>query len=219
MAAQQVVADAVVLAWGIVWFVIGRVVDGAVRSFAAPARRTAEEAAAAAAQFRAGGQQAGSVPGVGDGLSRPFDEAATTMDGIAATARELAGTIELAATLGGLAVFIVPVLLAVGLWLPRRLAHLRRTRSARDLATTEAGLDLLALRALATQPVGQLRGITNDPVQAWRDGDLLVVSSLADLELRSLGLRRPTAPRTSPTDVGTPGAPETSAPTSPGDQE
>lgn len=188
--ARQVVADGLLLGWAIAWFVVGRVVDGVVRSFAAPARTTAEQAAAAAEQFRSGGAQAGSVPGVGESLGRPFAEAAATMDGIAANAREVASTLELAATLSGIGIFLLPVLLAIAVWLPRRLAYVRRTRSARDLAATEAGLDLLALRALTSQPVSQLRRVTDDPVQAWRDGDLVVVNALAELELQSLGLQR-----------------------------
>ena len=225
---RQVVADACLLVWTIVWFVIGRTVDGVIRAFAAPARSTADRATAAAEQFRSSSEQAGSVPAIGGGLARPFEQAASTMDSIASSARDLASTLELVATLAGLGVFLLPFLLALALWLPRRLAYHRRTRSARDLAETESGLDLLALRALATQPVHQLRQVTSDPVQAWRDGDLPAVNALAEVELRSLGLRRrpgvadearTTVPVGPPVTTVTPDLPETpSSPTPDGDQ-
>ena len=50
-------------------------------------------------------------------------------------------------------------------------------------------LDLFALRALATQPVHVLARVADDPAGAWRAGDAEVVSRLADLELRAVGLR------------------------------
>ncbi|NNH54440.1 hypothetical protein HLB15_19615, partial [Promicromonospora citrea] len=49
---------------------------------------------------------------------------------------------------------------------------------------------LLALRALANQPLRALARVTDDPVAAWRSGDEDTIRALADLELRSLGLRR-----------------------------
>jgi hypothetical protein len=46
------------------------------------------------------------------------------------------------------------------------------------------------LRALANQPLRSLTRISDDPVAAWRSGDPDAVRKLADLELRSLGLKR-----------------------------
>jgi len=52
------------------------------------------------------------------------------------------------------------------------------------------GADLLALRALANQPLRRLAKIDPDPVAAWRRGDATAVDALARLELGRLGLRR-----------------------------
>jgi hypothetical protein len=38
----------------------------------------------------------------------------------------------------------------------------------------------------------KLAKISDDPVTAWREGDTAVITRLADLELRSTGLRLPT---------------------------
>ena len=48
--------------------------------------------------------------------------------------------------------------------------------------------DLLALRALARQPLRRLVAIHPDWASAWRVGDTSTVDALAKLELRSLGL-------------------------------
>jgi hypothetical protein len=44
---------------------------------------------------------------------------------------------------------------------------------------------------MANQPMHRLAKISDDPVGAWRDGDTEVITRLADLELRSTGLRAP----------------------------
>lgn len=74
-------------------------------------------------------------------------------------------------------------------WLPLRVRWMRRAGSATKLAAGPAGRDLLALRALATQPLGKLTRIGPDVAEAWRRGDDATVDALAALELRQLGLR------------------------------
>ena len=56
-------------------------------------------------------------------------------------------------------------------WLPLRVRWMRRAGSAAKLAAGPAGRDLLALRALATQPLGRLTRIDPDVAEAWRRGD------------------------------------------------
>jgi hypothetical protein len=64
----------------------------------------------------------------------------------------------------------------------------RRASAGRRLVAADPAL--LALRALANQPLRALTRVSDDPVGAWRDGDPAVLRELADLELRDLGLRR-----------------------------
>ena len=56
-------------------------------------------------------------------------------------------------------------------------------------ALQEAGIDLLALRALATQKISALSAVDPDAMAAWRRGDERVMRSLAQLELKSSGVR------------------------------
>ena len=70
--------------------------------------------------------------------------------------------------------------------------RLRYARTAGSAVVARArDVDLLALRALAHQPTRQLLRVSGDPAAAWRRDDTGVVRELAALELRALGLRRP----------------------------
>jgi hypothetical protein len=133
------------------------------------------------------------VPVVGDDLTSPFRDAA----GAAGAARSLAGVgqqqqdvvADLAVAIAvGLLVF--PLGLVLFVWLPLRVRFIRRAGAAAALRASPAGRDLLALRALANQPLDELTRIHSDVAEAWRRGDNSTVDALAALELRSLGLRR-----------------------------
>ncbi|MFY1621377.1 hypothetical protein ACN269_34425, partial [Micromonospora sp. WMMD736] len=61
--------------------------------------------------------------------------------------------------------------------------------TAITLASTVAGEQLLALRALANRPLAKLAEVSPDPAGAWRREDPQVIRGLAALELRSAGVR------------------------------
>jgi hypothetical protein len=73
-------------------------------------------------------------------------------------------------------------------WLPLRVRWVRRASAAARLRDVSSGRDLLALRALATQPLGRLVRLDPQIAAAWRRGDPDAVEALARLQLRSLGL-------------------------------
>ena len=70
-----------------------------------------------------------------------------------------------------------------------RVRFFRRKWTVITLASTPAGEQLLALRALANRPLGKLAAVSMDPVGAWRRQDPAAVRGLAALELRSAGIR------------------------------
>jgi hypothetical protein len=80
------------------------------------------------------------------------------------------------------------VLLVAVLYVPFRIRFVRRASAARRFVGADPAL--LALRALANQPLRSLTAISHDPVAAWRENDPATVRALADLELRTLGLKR-----------------------------
>jgi hypothetical protein len=65
----------------------------------------------------------------------------------------------------------------------------RRAGNAKAIVDSSAGIDLLALRALSSQKLSTLSGIDEDAMAAWRRGDEKVMRQLAQLELRSSGVR------------------------------
>jgi hypothetical protein len=75
------------------------------------------------------------------------------------------------------------------LWLIPRIRFVRKAGRAKAIADSDAGIDLLALRALANQKISALSAIDPDAMSAWRRGDETVMRSLAQLELKSSGIR------------------------------
>lgn len=187
----QIAADLFVVGWTVAWILIGRSVHGLVSALAEPARRTAATATRLAGSFRDAGDQAAGLPGVGEQLRRPFDTAAESVGGLIGAAEQQAAGLERLATAAGWIVFAIPVLLVVVFWLPRRIAFVQHSRAAQALLDSAAGLDLFALRALASQPLPVLARVSRDPAADWRAGNPAVIDRLAELELGRSGLRRP----------------------------
>lgn len=82
-----------------------------------------------------------------------------------------------------------PILFVAMPWLYLRVRFFRRKWTAITLASTAAGEQLLALRALANRPLAKLTAVSDDPVGAWRGQDQRAIRGLAALELRSAGMR------------------------------
>jgi hypothetical protein len=160
-----------------------------VQKLAVPGRKLEGAGSGLADNLADAGGKVGRVPVVGDELTAPFERAATAARSVAEAGhdqQELVGDLSLALALLTLAILLVPVLLG---WLPLRLRWIRRAGAASALRSAPAGRDLLALRALANQPLRRLVRIHPQVTDAWRRGDPAAVAALAELELRGLGLR------------------------------
>lgn len=188
---RQIVSDAFVLVWGVGWWFTGQAADALIRAIAEPARQTS---AAAEAMRRSLSDAAGSVatlPVAGSTLRQPLDAAAAGLADIVNSANQQVASIETVATFTGWLVFLIPVLSVIAFWLPGRLRFVRNSNAAARFIDAQPDLELLALRALATQPFHELAKISDDPVAAWRTNDGAVINALAELELRRAGLTRP----------------------------
>ena len=188
--AAQVFGDLFVVVWVIGWWFIGQAVGDFVRGIGGPLNRTADLGADIERQLSDAATQASTVPLVGNNLRQPFDNLAATVADLNGTTAGLVSTIEQAASTTTWAVFAIPALIMVAVWLPRRIRFARRSREALALVASGTDTDLLALRALATQRLPLLRSVALDPVEAWRSGDPDTLRRLADLELRSAGIGR-----------------------------
>jgi hypothetical protein len=189
--AGQLLGDLGVAVWVVVCAVLGIVVDSAVSRLAGPARETAGTAQRLAGNLSDAAGSASQVPGLGEQLRRPFDAASGSLGQLVDTANQQARTIEHLATLLGWLVFLLPVVVVLAFWLPRRIRFHLRSRAAQAFLDSAADLDLFALRALASQPLPVLARISPDPVAAWRRGDRTVINALAEVELDRTGLRLP----------------------------
>lgn len=190
-AARQVLGDLLLVVWVWAWVSVGMAVHAAVLALAEPGRRIESGAGGVAGSMRDAGETASDLPLLGDRLRGPFDAAGDAADTIADAGRQQVEVVQDLATLLGVVVAAVPVLLGALLWVPVRARFIRRASAARRFVDADADLSLFALRAMTNQPMHRLARVSDDPVAAWRAGDPAVVRSLALLELRDVGLRPP----------------------------
>lgn len=186
---RQLLADLLVVLAVLFFAWIGNTVHDATEKLAGPGRSIESAGSDLADSMDDVADVVDEVPAVGDELTTPFNAASGVGDRIETAGvqeQEAAGTLAtvLGWTAGG-----VPAALLLLRWLCGRLRFARRAREARYLRESAAGLDLLALRALARQPIGVLVRMERAPVTGWREQDPRVVTELAELELRRLGLR------------------------------
>jgi hypothetical protein len=188
-ALRQFVTDGVVVAWLAFWVWASIWVYDKVSNLAVPGQKIENAGTGLAGGLGDAGDRVGSVPGIGDSLSAPFDSAANAANALAEAGRDQQAAVHnLALTLAAL-VLVVPVGLVIFGYLPLRLRWMRRASVAAALRERATGRDLLALRALTRQPLRRLLAIHPDPATAWRNHDTRALNSLAALELRTLGLR------------------------------
>lgn len=186
--AGQLVTDLLVVAWVYVWVRVAVWVHGLIEQLAVPGQRLEGAGTGIADNLAEVGGKIGRVPIVGDELTSPFTnaaEAARSLAGVGQQQQDAVADVALATTVG---LLVFPLGLVLLVWLPLRLRFIRRAGAAVALRGSPTGRDLLALRALAQQPLRELTRIHPDVADAWRRGDDATVDALAALELRSLGL-------------------------------
>ncbi|RFA22813.1 hypothetical protein [Subtercola boreus] len=187
--AWQIVADIVALAAIAAFISLGIAAGSLVASLAALGQQIQEAGTGFADTMADAARTLGDVPLIGATASSSFQSASTAGEQLAAAGQQQQDLVGNAAVIVGLVVAGLPVLLILLVWLRPRLRFARHAASVRSLSATAAGLDLLALRALAGQKSAVVLAVGPDPVAGWRAGDPLVVRILADLELRSAGVR------------------------------
>jgi len=186
---RQLFTDILAVAWVYVWISVGMKFYDLVQKLAVPGQKLEGAGNGLSDNLNRAGDRIDDVPGVGDSVAAPFRSAANAAKGLANAGRdqqEIVGDLAWALTFMLLA---VPLGLVLFVWLPLRVRWIRRASSAAQLRGGSAGRDLLALRALATQPLRRLTKLDPQIATAWRRGDPDAVEALARLQLRSLGLR------------------------------
>jgi hypothetical protein len=186
-AGAQVVADLLAVGWiAACWWAAMRLRDWTL-GLRAPGQRLVDAGGTLQHTFGGAAQTAGRVPFVGHDLAGALGNGTDAGQVMIDAGRSQMDAVQAAAT--GLAIAVVVLGLVPVLWYAFR-RRLRYARAASAAASMRADApDLLALRALGTQPVRRLLAVDGDPAAAWRRGDPEAIDQLAGLHLAALGLR------------------------------
>ena len=193
--ARQLLGDIGPVAWSLLWIWIASHLHGLVMNLATPGQAMADGATSLAGSIDSAGQSVSGLPVVGDSLASPVQGMGDAARAIASAGASEADAVSKLALFLSIALAFLAIASYAIFWIPFRIAFIRKATAARELAHGSDDLDLFALRALARQPLTVLVRIDPDPAAAWRRGDARVTRALAELELRSEGLRPP-APKT-----------------------
>jgi hypothetical protein len=186
--AFQLISDIVVIGWAALWVWIGLAVHHAISTIGSAGRDVENGANGIAGNLQSASHSTSKVPLIGDALGKPLSAAADAASDIAGAGHSIETTASWLAVLLALAVAAPPILALAMPWLFLRLRFFLRKQRLVGLAATPAGVQLLALRALANRPLRRLARVHADPVGAWRREDPDTISGLAALELRAAGI-------------------------------
>ncbi len=187
---RQLLGDAWLVLWSALWIWIALRLYDLVMNLAAPGLAVADSATDMSDRFASAGDALGGVPLIGEALQSPFDGMSSAAIAIADAGQASADAVGLLARFLAVALAVLGIASWAMVWVPIRIAFIRRATAARRFVDSTDDLDLFALRAMARQPLHLLAKISDDPAGAWRRGDREVISALASLELRAEGLAR-----------------------------
>jgi hypothetical protein len=133
------------------------------------------------------------VPLIGNLIANPFNNASNAAGELQQVGADMQAQISAVALTVGLVVAISPIIVVLLLWLIPRLRFAVRAARVHKVAASPAGLDLLALRALASAPIQDLQRISPHVAEAWRVRDPATIRALAGLALEQSGVKLPVA--------------------------
>lgn len=184
----QLLADLLTVAWVAGWVFLGKLVHEMVSALAVPGEKMDDAGTSLSAKLLEAAARVDDLPLVKDGIAAPFEGAAKAADQLRAAGEAQVEAVATIAIWLAVGVVVVPVLMWLMVYVPLRWRFIRAATSTQRFLEAGTAADLVALRAMSTQPLHKLITISDDPVRAWREGDADVVAKLAELELRSVGL-------------------------------
>lgn len=185
----QLLSDISVIIWTAIWVMVGGAVYSAVATISKVGRQVQSGADGVSGNLASAGDSTDDVPLIGDTLAGPLKAASRAADEIAGAGHSLDVTASWLAWVLSLAVAATPILAVAMPWLFLRVRFFRRKLVVLSLASSHAGQELLAMRALANRPLAKLTAIDPDPIGAWRRNDRMAIRGLALLELHAAGIR------------------------------
>ncbi|MGB3910468.1 MAG: hypothetical protein WBL06_08365 [Pseudolysinimonas sp.] len=186
---RQIIADVLALSAIALWVWFGYTVFTLINNLAVFGVQMEDAGAGFRETMTEVGETLGGVPLIGPGIRLPFDGASDAGGSLEAAGQAQQDAVLQLATTLGIGTAALPVLTILIIWLVPRILFIRRAGRVKAIVTADAGLDLLALRALTTQKLSAITSIDSDALGAWRRGEPDVVRRLAQLELKSSGVR------------------------------
>lgn len=190
-ATAQATGDLLLLGWIVGCWVMATFIRDVILRLADAARGLSEKTDAVAGTFDTAANRMSQLPLLGQQTAEPFRKASESVRDIALSGSTQAEDITSLAWWTFAAVLALPVIAALLVWLPRRVAFVREATASRRFVDADADLELFALRAMAHQPLYRLARVSPDPVGAYRQRDLAVIRELARMELADSGLPMP----------------------------
>ena len=188
---RQIFADVLAVVVIVLSIVLGVATHAAVRAFATLGEQLESAGSGLRQTMTDAANTLGDVPLIGGGIRSPLDSASDAGGFLAdagADQQQLVGRLAVAL---GIIVALVPIAIVLRVWLRRRLVFAKNAALARNLASTDSGLDLLALRALGRADPRDILAALPDATARWRAGDEETIRFLAALALQDAGVRMP----------------------------
>ena len=186
---RQIIGDIIALVLIGLWVWFGVAIFQLVQNLAVFGVRMEEAGAGLKETMSEVGETLGDVPLIGGGIRVPFDGASAAGGALEVAGQNQQDAVFQLALFLGISASALPILMILLIWLIPRIRFMRRAGRAKKVVETGAGIDLLALRALATEKLSAITKIDPDALGAWRRGDEKVMRELAQLELKSSGVR------------------------------
>jgi len=154
---RQLLGDVLVVVLVYLSVRLGMAADDKVAALAGPGQEAEATARTVDDRMQDAAGQVGDAPLVGGTLAKPFESLAEASASLADSARAYQDTVADVARLTGLVLAGAPILLLLAVWLTLRLGWVVEASAATRLRRTgTAGAELLAVRALASQPLRRL---------------------------------------------------------------
>jgi hypothetical protein len=186
---RQILVDVLAIAFIAAWIWLGTTVYQLINALAIYGQQMEDAGAGFRETMTDVGETLGGIPLIGPGIRVPFDGASGAGGALEEAGQSQQEAINQLALTLGIGIAVLPIIMILALWLIPRIRFVRKAGRAKALVSAGAGIDLLALRALANQKITALTSVDVDAMAAWRRGDDDVMRKLAALELKSSGVR------------------------------
>ncbi len=182
---RQVVWDLVVVAWAVLWLLLGMHLHDLVTVLAIPGEGLSDVGTSIASGADRIAAALDDTPLIGGGIAEPFavlGDAGQDLVGVGEQTRQSALRLALwlSVSVAGVAIAVV-----AAPYLRWRVQWSRRATATARLRDEPGTARLLALRAVVSRPLTELVRVSSDPLRDVQERPL----ALAALELRELGLR------------------------------